>query len=137
MELKEREKIVKTLKCHASGKLVECEQCPLDKAHLFNATCVQAMCDNALALIKELTEENKGLNKLREKELLESARVFDSYCRMIVALRKEVEEAKSDAVRKMHEKLNAEVIKRYEELPDYKYYIDVIDMVVKELLEEE
>lgn len=61
MELKKKEEIIKALECHASGKLVECEQCPLDKAHLFNATCVQAMCDNALALIKELTEEIKDL----------------------------------------------------------------------------
>ena len=61
MELKKKEEIIKALECHASGKLVECEQCPLDKAHLFNATCVQAMCDNALALIKELTEEIEGL----------------------------------------------------------------------------
>ena len=61
MELKKREEIIKALECHKSGKLVECEQCPLDKAHLFNATCVQTMCENALALIKELTEEIKDL----------------------------------------------------------------------------
>ena len=61
MELKKREEIIKALECHASGKLVEYEQCPLDKAHLFNATCVQTMCENALFLIKELTEEIKDL----------------------------------------------------------------------------
>ena len=61
MELQKREEIVKALECHASGKLVECEQCPLDKAHLFNATCVQTMCENALTLIKELIEEIKDL----------------------------------------------------------------------------
>ena len=63
MELKKREEIIKALECHKSGKLVECEQCPLDKAHLFNATCVQAMCDNALVLIKELIADVERVSK--------------------------------------------------------------------------
>jgi hypothetical protein len=57
----EREQITKALECHISGKLTNCEHCPFDKTHLFNSTCVQAMCENALSLIKELTEENERL----------------------------------------------------------------------------
>ena len=60
---------------------------------------------NALTIVKELTEENKKLNKSMEKELLDSARVFDNYCRMINALRKEADQIKVETVRKMQNKI--------------------------------
>lgn len=73
-----REEIIKALECHASGKLVECERCPLDKAHLFNATCVQVMCENALALIKELTEDNEKF-RYEHGKLIEQRDTFREY----------------------------------------------------------
>ena len=137
MELKKREEIIKALECHASGKLVECEQCPLDKAHLFNATCVQTMCENALFLIKELTEEIKDLEadydrvyEQAEADIRGNMADSGTSCHWCM------DKTKADTVKRMQEQLNAEVIKRYGKLPGYIYYIDVIDMVAKELLEE-
>lgn len=124
----DREQIVKTLECHASGKLVECERCPLDKAHLFNATCVQAMCENALALIKELTEENEKLNERLDRE----ARCQCDLCGQIVNLRDDVKYIKADTVRKFLDKFkdwpsdDQEYIERYakEVLEDSRYEKD-------------
>ena len=137
MELKKREEIIKALECHASGKLVECEQCPLDKAHLFNATCVQTMCENALFLINELTDEIKDLEADYDRVYEQAeADIHGNMADGGTSCHWCMDKTKADTVKKMQEKLNAEVIKRYGKLPGYKYYTDVIDMVAKELLEE-
>ena len=54
MELN-REQIIKALKCCSIGI---CGSCPYDK---WEAGCRDEMCGDAIALIKELTEENERL----------------------------------------------------------------------------
>ena len=158
MELKKREEIIKALECHASGKLVECEQCPLDKAHLFNATCVQTMCENALALIKELTEEIKDLEADYDRVYEQAeADIHGNIADGGTSCHWCMDKTKADTVRKMQERLkqyeNAYVTtpcnfckhslkgNRNERCDDdlqclgFNKWESVIDQVAKELLE--
>lgn len=122
----EREQIIKALECHISGKLANCEHCPFDKAHLFNSTCVQAMCENALALIKELTEENEFHRKTISKNAQMALNVTVD----------EIEKTKTDTVQKMQERLKYSLCC----IPQCHFtYAEVqfhIDRITKEMLEE-
>lgn len=141
MELKKREEIVKALECHASGKLVECEQCPLDKAHLLNATCVQTMCENALALIKELTEEIKDLESDYDRVYEQAeADIHGNMADGGTSCHWCMDKIKADTVRKMQSKLTdmSEFMLRADH-NGAMYYVDHaawVEEIAKELLEE-
>ena len=86
-----RKQIIKALECCQSTNIADCRNCAY-KGKYTEFGCTNLLVKDALSLIRELIEENTKLNKSLEKELLDSARVYDNYCRMIVALRKEVDE---------------------------------------------
>ena len=126
MELN-REDIVKALECHISGKLANCEYCPFDKAHLFNATCVQAMCENALTLVKELTEENKKLNERLDRE----AKCQYDLATKIVNLRDDIKYVKEETIQKMQKKILAKSEYGTINISPWQ-----LDQIAKEVLEE-
>ena len=133
MELKKREEIIKALECHASGKLVECEQCPLDKAHLFNATCVQTMCADALFLIKELTEEIKDLEADYDRVYEQAeADIHGNMADGGTSCHWCADKTKADTVKRMQEMLKRECLidSGYEVLQK-----GTIDHIAEELLE--
>ena len=55
-----REQTINALECHANG--CKCFQCPMPKITKEHHSCWTALSQGALALIKELTEENDRLN---------------------------------------------------------------------------
>jgi hypothetical protein len=65
----EKEQIIKALECCAKER-ADCNECPLDGV----TSCFsRVILENALSLIKELTEENERLNdelKKRPKKLV-------------------------------------------------------------------
>ena len=61
MELN-REQILKSLECCASEEYI-CTQCPIDEKIKDDCECGKVVARNALALIKELTEENERLHE--------------------------------------------------------------------------
>ena len=54
------DQIVKALECCASDEYI-CNQCPIDEKIKDDCECGKVVARNALALIKELTEENAKL----------------------------------------------------------------------------
>ena len=134
MELN-REQIIKALKCISSTEDVLCAGCDYRKYD--GLACHRIGANNALALIKELTEENERLRGERAKffeykhgtlvrnalVLTKNKKEFDDFCKAI----------KADTVRKMQERL------MYEfgflcswELQEIK---DTVDQITKEMLE--
>ena len=89
----DREQIVKALEC-CRGK--GCKECP---CNCNCATCISTLMGDALALIRELTEENERLEKEVDR-LSQVVLYHDSITEM------EVAEAKADTVRKMQERFN-------------------------------
>lgn len=62
MELKKREEVIKALECCINHEGDNCPDCPYHyTVDGFNQNCKEDMCTDALALIKELTEEIKDL----------------------------------------------------------------------------
>lgn len=123
-----REKIIKALEICSDETKEFCTGCPF----IGNGGCKQSsILKLALSVIKELTEDNKRLNKSLEKELLDSARVYDNYCRMIVALRKEVDDVKAGTVQKMKEKILAKSEYGTINISPWQ-----LDQIAKEMLEE-
>lgn len=57
MELSQ-EQIIKALECCASPEY-KCEECPIDQNKKDDCKCAEFLAQNALALIKELTQECK------------------------------------------------------------------------------
>ena len=132
MELKKRKEIIKALECYASGKLVECEQCPLDKTHLFNATCVQTMCENALALIKELTEEIKDLEADYERVYEQAeADIHGNMADGGTSCHWCIDKTSADTVKRMQEKILA--LSTYGTINISTWHLE---QVAKEVLEE-
>ena len=129
MELN-REQIVKALECCSKKKWSKCSGCPREAE---DALCMYRLCSDALALIRELTEENERLEKEVDR-LSQVVLYHDGITEM------EVAEAKADTVRKMQERLKA----RYK-LPQSNEVSSIspfqlhecIDQIAKELLEEE
>lgn len=110
----EREQIIKALEC-CMGK--GCKDCPY---RCGNCTCISTLTDDALALIKELTEESDRLKELGTTKEIEKELVR--------------RQTKADTVRKMQERLKRECLidSGYEVLQ-----IGAIDQIAKELLEED
>jgi hypothetical protein len=109
----------------------------VDSAYMAGDKSVDAIVEVIVAAkklenkVKELTEENKKLNKSMEKELLDSARIFDNYCRMINALRKEADQIKVETVRKMQNKIISQ-----SEYGTINISTWQLDQIAKEVLEE-
>ena len=96
-----REQIIKALECCASSTGSQaCIGCPLDELNLcsYDGTTPSKY---ALALIKELAEENERLNERLGRE----ARCQYDLCGQIVNLRDDVKYIKADTVRKMQKRL--------------------------------
>lgn len=65
MELN-REQIIKSLKCCHSYDAADCSHCAYkDKSNAIGVSCVNVLIADALALIKELTDENFLLSQKR------------------------------------------------------------------------
>lgn len=112
MELN-REQIVKALEC-CSTDLPNCHECPYKEC---KPSCF-ALSSEALALIRELTEEIEKLG-------IEN---FDLIC--------ELSRIKENTVRKMQERLNAE--RGYDDEWHYNsWWGETINQIAKEMLEKE
>ena len=63
----EREQIIKALECCHTAFIADCKQCTYkgkaDNEEDLGITCLNVLMKDALALIKELTEENKRLRE--------------------------------------------------------------------------
>ena len=59
----EHKDIIKALECCASEEYI-CTQCPIDEKIKDDCECGKVVARNALALIKELTEENERLRAI-------------------------------------------------------------------------
>lgn len=128
MELN-REQIIKALECCASSSLEDCDNCPIDKQKKDNCECGRYLAIQALALIRELTEEKERL----KLDVEECGAELSRYTENIVQMAKQ---DRADTVRKMQERLNAE--RGY----DYEWHYnswwgETIDQIAKELLEKE
>lgn len=110
-----REQIIKALECCTRQ---DCDCCPFDKP---NPDCLVTLPENALTLIKELTEE-------RERCLEALSELADN-----IGLLKD--KAKADIVQKMQEKLKAELDEHYS-LYFQVLSGELIDRIAKEVLEE-
>ena len=127
MELN-REQIVKALECCVDGN--SCEECPYDSAVL--TVCTTNMARDALALIRELTEEKE---RIAHESACHRQTVIDNLQRSLEYLYEETERVKADTVRKMQERLKAQFC----DMCEYGGY-DVrrtIDQIAQEMLEEE
>lgn len=107
-----REQIVKALEC-CIVQHTECRKCPLLYTACESGACYKQAKVDALALIKELTEENSNLDDT------------------IACLKIELETIKSDTVRKMQEKIRARSEYGTINISPWQF-----DQIAKEVLEE-
>ena len=123
MELN-REQIIKALECCSKET---CEDCPYANEDIFDTSCGINMAKDALALIKELTEENERLRAECENQSLLWKKHFES----IYETAKET--VKADTVRKMQERIKEHCIKG----GIYPAFVaSTIDQIAKEMVEE-
>ena len=103
-----REQIIKALECCTLGGCHDCRGCP-NGNHLLSV-CKRIAMEDALSLIKELTEENERLREQNEK--CQSVALKQEDTMQIIAQEKqayydELQTIKADTVRKMQERLKA------------------------------
>ena len=122
-----REQIIKALECCKSPKLTKCYGCPRDKE---DGHCMYRLNEDALSLIKELTEENERLSGAVKQYEEERKYHFEMS-------RKRIVEAKADTVRKMQDRLMECFNNEVEHLAMYTeaQVIFAIDQIAKEMLE--
>ena len=125
----EREQIIKALGCCAASQNL-CEECPIDRAKKDDCMCGQFLAQNALALIKELTEENERLHA----SCTELTQCYTKVETLYKIECKRVDTVKADTVRKMQEGLKANKICR-DGLSFKVVDFDTIDQIAKEMLE--
>ena len=128
-----REEIIKALECCHNNSEMDCRDCPYwNKVIDLYYGCVNTLVKDAIALIKELTEENERLNERLGRE----ARCQYDLCGQIVNLRDDVKYIKADTVQKMQERLKYSLCC----VPQCHFnYAEVefhIDRIAKEMLEE-
>lgn len=133
--------IVKALKCCNVPSGRACSECPY---HEVGAECRTQRNKDAAELIVKLIDESRELKSYLKDAEEEYERVYEqaeadirgnmadggTSCHWCIAGHR------ADAIKQMQEKLNAAVIKHYGKLLGHKYFIDVIDMIAKEMLEE-
>ena len=107
-----RENIIKALECCNDENLPQCAKCP----YLDNKVDCFGLGNEALALIKELIEENERLS-------------LD-----LLATTKTAESIKADTIREMRELLHARKVS-YGNIAFRVVPLDDIDQITKELLE--
>ena len=133
MELN-REQIVKVLECCLADRVI-CNDCPIQKeceSTPFDATLARY----ALALIRELTEENERLrNRVTATIILtdKDAERIKKECLERVEL--DIKAIQSDTVRKMQERLKNAFNFGHTILE--KSICDIIDQIAKEMWEED
>lgn len=119
----EREQIIKVLEwCTSGGNCMDCEE-DKNTPNLSQTGCMAMQMRKALALIKELTEENEGLEDNLIKQCAEN-----------IMLLIEQQEIKANAVRKMQEMLKAELNEHYSLYFRCLSY-ELIDRITKVVLE--
>lgn len=94
----ERDDVIKALECCHKEDGVLCEKCPYAKAEN-GVYCANRLLRDALALIRELTEENDQLRLDVEVCGAELSRYTENVAKM-------VEETKADTIRKMLDMLS-------------------------------
>ena len=123
-----REQIIKALECCTYGgdknksQVEVCSPCP----YFNEGNCTDVLKESALALIKELTEENERL-RAENAQIIKEA-VFSPMERANNTLA-----VRADTVRKMQERLKAQKFthKNFGEL----VYVEDIDQIAKEMVE--
>lgn len=118
----DREQIIKALECCAQD---DCDNCP----NTFG-NCYANLAGYALALIRELTEENK---RFAHESECHRQTVIDNLQRSLEYLNEETERVKADTVRKMREETRQRCIIIGDE--EYVTLCD-IDQIAQEMLEE-
>ena len=149
MELN-RDQIIKALECCVSIGAEDCKECAYRKRKdSLYAGCVNALTQDALALIKELTqrlemlsESYDHLEKTKDELLAERSRLIEEnervkleYAGFEAGARHAVSFARADTVRKMQERLKANKVCR-DGLSFKVVDFDTIDQITKEILEE-
>lgn len=79
-----REDIIKAMECCASPNY-RCDECPIDQKKKDDCVCGQFAFQNALSLIKQLTEENKRLEEKADRHLDNLKAVLDERAEQEVA----------------------------------------------------
>ena len=141
MELN-REQIVKALECCASPKQM-CKDCPMPEEIKDDCRCMEILSRNAVALIRELTEENERLERENARYEAENNAEFNKWLKLEEATKRHHKElfqeakiaVRDNTVRKMQERLKKAFNFGYIILE--KSICDIIDQIAKELLEEE
>ena len=132
MELKKRECVIKALECCTNHEGDNCPDCPYHyTVDGFNHNCKEDMCEDALALIKELTEEIKDLEadydrvyEQAEADIRGNMADGGTSCHWCM------DGHRRDVVRKMQERLKSGWC------ADSERCCEFIDQVANELLEE-
>ena len=137
-----KEKILYALRC-ISGEFVKCSECAFYNKRQIFPECREHAGKSALALIKELTEENERLRA----ELRTTSDLFTASNDFLIAecarykryyLNHEYDkleaDVKADTVRKMQERIKAEKF-HHKNFGDLVYLAD-IDRIAKEMEEE-
>lgn len=115
----EKEQIIKALECCTKG---DCDNCPNDFGN-----CYSNLARDALALIKELTEDNERLNG----HLNQLKHRYD-------ICKQNAKTEKIDTVRKMQDRLKEYLDDFYNSGEDALLDVpDSIDQIAKEMLEDE
>ena len=123
----EKDLIIKALECLTGEEVMFCRECGYNKVGAFS--CRKELAKDALALIKQLTEENERLNG--KVAMYEEERKYH-----FEMSRKRIAESKANTVRAMQEKLHEEAW--YEVLYEEEICIvaiDDVDRIAKEMLE--
>ena len=136
-----REQIIKALECctrtRKSFDDIPCRDCPHNECNLVGGTserqttgtCQWWLRKDALALIKELTEENERLEHICNSYALQYGTAADKE----VFLKAE----RADTVRKMQERLKAHFDTYTDEDEETALYMrNLIDQIAKEMLED-
>jgi predicted transcriptional regulator len=117
----DREQIIKALECCKSPKLTKCNGCPREQE---DGHCMYRLTADALALIRELTEENE---RLRAEVSVKK--------KLLVRCSELVEHIQADTVRKMQERLKSLCVVDQMAITK-EQALWTIDQIAKELLED-
>ena len=138
MELN-REQITKALECCPVG---DCDICPykIYERGTLDGSCADILNKDALALIKELTNDVADLKAIAEQYQKQFEDCYEENERLhatCTELTQNLHEVKSDIVRKMQERINARFYSDSDYLRNSHGYIrSVVDQIAKEMLKE-
>lgn len=135
MELKKREEIVKTLECCISGR--PCRECGYKDKSKDTFGCRKQLLNNALALIKELTEELKDLEADYDRVYEQAeADIHGNMADGGTSCHWCIDKTKRDTVKRMQEGLKEYLDDFYNSGEDELLDVpDLIDQIAKEILD--